>query len=167
MEYLSHVLRATWETVFPRLGFNFFRFCQSSIGFIISNYRRATVVMSKNDVHVLSKTWKWSNKSYVRLFHQRCHLRLRSWCFSSLLGSICTLTCYPQSFLSLAPTLKFSGEEQPEFLYAAGWFLFPCNKRWRHMSSVSHWQKSIFDYSKKNMQDIIQDDKSRPSGMLW
>ena len=38
-----------------------------SIAFIVSNYGRATVVISQNDVHVLSTTWKCSNFILVLL----------------------------------------------------------------------------------------------------
>ena len=45
------------------LGSNFFRFCQSFYCFNVSNYGRATVVISRNDAHVLTTTYKWSNWS--------------------------------------------------------------------------------------------------------
>ena len=44
-------------------GSNFLRFCQSFCCFIVSNYRRATVVVSQNDAPVLTTTQKWSNWS--------------------------------------------------------------------------------------------------------
>ena len=44
-------------------GSNFLRFCQRFCCFIVSNYRRATVVVSQNDAPVLTTTQKWSNWS--------------------------------------------------------------------------------------------------------
>ena len=88
-------------------GSNFFRFCQSFYCFIVSNYGRATVLISQNDAHVLTTTCKWSNWSrtwgtttprscqfhiftcsfcflqLVLLFHWRCRRGLPSWCLSS------------------------------------------------------------------------------------
>ena len=51
------------NSAFSYRASNFLRFCQSFCCFIVSNYRRATVVVSQNDAPVLTTTQKWSNWS--------------------------------------------------------------------------------------------------------
>ena len=42
------------NSAYSDLGSNFFRFCQSFYCFIVFDYRRASVVISQNDAHVLT-----------------------------------------------------------------------------------------------------------------
>ena len=52
-----------WNSAYSYRGSNFLCFCRSFCCLIVSNYRRATVVVSQNDAPVLTTTQKWSNWS--------------------------------------------------------------------------------------------------------
>ena len=76
------------NSAYSYLGSNLFRFCQSFYCFIVSNYGRATVVISQNNAHVLATTCKWSNwsRTWGTTTPRSCqfHIFTCSFCFLQL-----------------------------------------------------------------------------------